>query len=68
MTTQALATGLTLVSAVPSSDRVHVYYNFRPTIFGQPNLITPAEEAVAVQALQLGFGLCDPVHQLSSYR
>jgi hypothetical protein len=53
LTSQGLATGLTWVSAVPGSDRVDVYYDFRPTIFGQPNSITPAEEAVAVRALQL---------------
>lgn len=50
---RAEATSVTWSSAVPYSTRVEVLYDFRPTIFGQANLITPAEEAVAIQALQL---------------
>jgi hypothetical protein len=50
------ATGIAWTDAVPSTSRVDVYYDFRPTIYGQSNVITPAEESVAVQALQLWSG------------
>jgi hypothetical protein len=47
------ADGIAWLNQVPGSSSVEVFYDFRPTISGQPNLITPDEEHAAAAALDL---------------
>jgi len=47
------AFGLTWTDQLPQTPAVDVYYDFRPTIMGQTNLITPQQASLAVSAFQL---------------
>jgi hypothetical protein len=47
------AFGLTWTDQLPQTPAIEVYYDFRPTIMGQTNLITPRQASLAVSAFQL---------------
>ena len=47
------AAGITWVSQDPLSSAVDIYYDFRPTILGQPNWITWQEQDLARTSLQM---------------
>lgn len=47
------AFALTWTDQLPQTPAIDVYYDFRPTIMGQPNAITPWQESVAVSAFQV---------------
>jgi len=51
MTCTAFA--LTWTDQLPQTPATDVYYDFRPTIMGQPNVITPWQESLAVSAFQV---------------
>ena len=46
------AFGLTWTDQLPQTPDIDVYYDFRPTIMGQPNWITPWQASLAVSAFQ----------------
>jgi hypothetical protein len=46
------AFGLTWTDQLPETQAIDVYYDFRPTIMGQPNVITPWQAGLAVSAFQ----------------
>jgi hypothetical protein len=47
-----VAFGLTWTDQLPQTPAIDVYYDFRPTIMGQPNWITPWQASLAVSAFQ----------------
>ena len=47
------AFALTWTDALPQTQAVDVYYDFRPTIMGQTNVITPQQASLTVSAFQL---------------
>jgi hypothetical protein len=47
------AFGLTWTDQLPQTPAIDVYYDFRPTIMGQTNLITPQQASLAVSSFQL---------------
>lgn len=47
------AFSLTWTDQLPDTPAIDVYYDFRPTIMGQSNVITPWQESLAVSAFQL---------------
>ncbi|MDQ6732955.1 MAG: matrixin family metalloprotease [Nitrospirota bacterium] len=47
------AFALTWTDQLPQTPTIDVYYDFRPTIMGQPNLITPWQAGLAMSAFQV---------------